>query len=119
MKPTLLVGDFIHVNKYIYGIRIPVINKNVIEGVALLVLATVPVGRWAGVDGIIWYLSPRSWQRKKSGRRATGVSVRRLASRASTAQWPPVTLQAPVQARRVVEMASSREKATMPAATAA
>jgi len=31
MLPTLLVGDFILVNKYTYGIRLPVINKKVIE----------------------------------------------------------------------------------------
>ncbi|MDQ5918011.1 MAG: signal peptidase [Pseudomonadota bacterium] len=31
MIPTLLVGDFILVNKYTYGIRLPVINKKVIN----------------------------------------------------------------------------------------
>jgi signal peptidase I len=31
MIPTLLVGDFILVNKYVYGIRIPVWNRKVIE----------------------------------------------------------------------------------------
>jgi len=31
MIPTLLVGDFIAVNKFTYGIRLPVINKKIIE----------------------------------------------------------------------------------------
>jgi len=31
MVPTLLVGDLILVNKYAYGIRLPIINKKIIE----------------------------------------------------------------------------------------
>src|SRR6188474_377728 len=31
MLPTLLVGDFILVNKFTYGIRLPVINKKIID----------------------------------------------------------------------------------------
>lgn len=30
MMPTLLIGDFILVNKYTYGIRLPVINKKIV-----------------------------------------------------------------------------------------
>src|SRR3954471_21871923 len=30
MIPTLLVGDFILVNKFTYGIRLPVVNKKII-----------------------------------------------------------------------------------------
>ncbi len=31
MVPTLLVGDFILVNKFTYGIRLPVVNRKIVE----------------------------------------------------------------------------------------
>lgn len=31
MMPTLLVGDFIFVNKYTYGLRLPVWNRKILD----------------------------------------------------------------------------------------
>jgi len=35
------------------------INKNIIEMLALLALATTRSGRWVGLDGLVQFLSPR------------------------------------------------------------
>jgi signal peptidase I len=45
MVPTLLVGDFIFVNKYVYGLRLPVINTKI-----------VPVGEPERGDVIVFKL---------------------------------------------------------------
>ena len=36
----------------------PYINKNIVEMLALLTLATTRSGRWAGIDGLLYYLNP-------------------------------------------------------------
>ena len=38
------------------------VNKNLIEMLALLALATVPTGRWAGLDGLLQFLNPWRWR---------------------------------------------------------
>ena len=46
------------------------INKNIIEMLALLTLATTASGRWAGLDGLIYALNP--WRRlREEPRRVT------------------------------------------------
>jgi uncharacterized membrane protein YphA (DoxX/SURF4 family) len=40
------------------------VNKNLIEMLALLVLATTRSGRWLGVDGLLQFLSPWRWRRR-------------------------------------------------------
>jgi uncharacterized membrane protein YphA (DoxX/SURF4 family) len=35
-----------------------IVNKNIVELVALLLLATVPTGRWLGIDALFWLLRP-------------------------------------------------------------
>ena len=39
------------------------INKNVIEMLALLVLATTRSGRWCGLDGLVQFLNPWRWRK--------------------------------------------------------
>jgi uncharacterized membrane protein YphA (DoxX/SURF4 family) len=41
------------------------INKNIIEMLALLALATTMSGRWCGLDGLVQFLNPRRWRTKK------------------------------------------------------
>jgi uncharacterized membrane protein YphA (DoxX/SURF4 family) len=38
------------------------VNKNIVEMLALLTLATTRSGRWAGLDGLLQFLRPRRWQ---------------------------------------------------------
>jgi len=41
------------------------VNKNIIEMIALLALASLQTGRWAGLDGILQFFNPFNWPRKK------------------------------------------------------
>jgi uncharacterized membrane protein YphA (DoxX/SURF4 family) len=38
------------------------VNKNIIEMLALLTLATTRSGRWAGLDGLLYCLAPWRWR---------------------------------------------------------
>ena len=40
------------------------VNKNFIEMLALLVLASTPSGRWLGLDGFVQFLNPWRWRRR-------------------------------------------------------
>jgi uncharacterized membrane protein YphA (DoxX/SURF4 family) len=40
------------------------VNKNIIEMLALLALATTRSGRWAGLDGLVYCLAPWRWRTK-------------------------------------------------------
>jgi uncharacterized membrane protein YphA (DoxX/SURF4 family) len=55
------------------------VNKNLIEMVALLALATVPTGRWFGLDGLVQFFNPRRWRAAPAEPARTGVPDRRLA----------------------------------------
>jgi uncharacterized membrane protein YphA (DoxX/SURF4 family) len=53
------------------------VNKNLIEMLALLTLATTRSGRWAGLDGIVYSLNPWRWRKS---RRARQVRIERGAA---------------------------------------
>jgi uncharacterized membrane protein YphA (DoxX/SURF4 family) len=42
------------------------VNKNIIEMIALLAIASLNTGRWAGLDGLLQFLNPFNWRRKKT-----------------------------------------------------
>ncbi len=46
----------------------PFVNKNVVEAVALLALATTRSGRWAGLDAFVYWLNPFRWGRGEPAR---------------------------------------------------
>jgi uncharacterized membrane protein YphA (DoxX/SURF4 family) len=48
------------------------VNKNLIEMLALLVLATVPTGRWFGLDGLLRCLNPWRWRSSRPSPEANG-----------------------------------------------
>jgi len=52
MEPNLMVGDFILVNKYNYGIRLPVLNTKVIE-IGTPKRGDVVVFRYPGMPGVV------------------------------------------------------------------
>lgn len=45
LEPTLLVGDFVATNKYIYGIRLPIIEKKIID-ISSPKIGDIIVFRW-------------------------------------------------------------------------
>src|SRR5262249_21744672 len=54
------------------------VNKNIIEAVALLTLATTATGRWLGLDGLIPTLRPSRWPKKPRPTPSTnGVALTR------------------------------------------
>lgn len=98
MRPTLLVGDFIFVNKFVYGLRLPVTNTRIVElgapergDVVVFKLPTDPsanfIKRLVGMPGdVIEYRNKRL--------SINGEPVRLSAPTPVSAESPFSTLQA-------------------------
>lgn len=48
-----------------------IVNKNLIEMLALMALATTRSGRWLGLDALLQFLNPRRWRRRAAVRSTT------------------------------------------------
>lgn len=63
------------------------VNWNIIECVALLMLATTPSGRWLGLDGLCQFVFPWNWRRCAGGKQeCTPTSAREASLRNSSEQ---------------------------------
>jgi hypothetical protein len=56
MPPLPGVPESVRIEGY------PYVNKNIVEMLALLTLATTTSGRWAGLDSFLYFLNP--WRKK-------------------------------------------------------
>lgn len=56
------------------------VNKNIIEMVALLALASLNTGRWAGLDGLLQFLNPLNWPSRRPAVGETSATIVRPAT---------------------------------------
>jgi uncharacterized membrane protein YphA (DoxX/SURF4 family) len=82
---ALLIGSFLAAMPPLPGLPeavraegYPFVNKNLVEVLALLTLATTTSGRWAGLDALLYWLNP--WRRKAAAPASAGP-VRRVPER--------------------------------------
>lgn len=58
----------------------PFINKNLVEMLALLTLATTPSGKWLGFDGLVQFLNPFNYRRQPPPVEKRGPHVAEMAA---------------------------------------
>jgi uncharacterized membrane protein YphA (DoxX/SURF4 family) len=64
------------------------INKNIIEMLALLALATTRSGRWVGLDSLVRFLRPSVWRTRRSPRAEAGGTEPAARPQAATPKPP-------------------------------
>ncbi len=78
----------------------PFVNKNLIEVLALLALATTASGRWAGVDALLYWLNP--WRCKEAAPAPQALKARPVAGHAAVPADRPQSPE-PIHASTQVE----------------